>query len=114
MAGALAWSSVTVNEPQLVLKTSLYVFSGSRRSFGSVAPPSSRASGTVTSLQPSAPTVAAASRRSVVVALRRRAAVSSDESPQPGREQGEGENQNRDGAAHRRILPRLTSAGGRL
>ena len=81
MAGALAWSSVTVNEPQLVLKTSLYVFSGSRRSFGSVAPPSSRASGTVTSLQPSAPTVAVEvdSVAAVVVVP----AVSSEESPQP-------------------------------
>ena len=82
MAGALAWSSVTVNEPQFVLKTSLYVFSGSRRSFGFVAPPSSRASGTVTSLQPSAPTVAVdvvVGGRSLVVVP----AVSSEEPPQP-------------------------------
>ena len=99
-----------MNEPQFVLNTSLYVFSGSRRSFGSVAPPSSRASGTVTSLQPSGPTVAVVSVASVVAVV---PAVSS-EPPQPAASKREGENQDGEGAAHRRILPRLTSAGGRL
>ena len=114
MAGAFAWSSVTVNEPQLVLKTSLYVFSGSRRSFGSVAPPSSRASGTVTSLQPSAPDRRGRRSSSSSVVAVVLVAVSSDEPPQPAASSGEGENQDGEGAAHRWILPRLTSAGGRL
>ena len=98
---------MTVNEPQFVLKTSLYVFSGSRRSFGAVAPPSSRAAGTSTSVQPSAVALAV---RSVVasvvgaVVVRRAAAA--------GRERARRreEHENRAGSAHRRILPRLTCA----
>ena len=48
MAGAAAVSSVTTNEPHDVSKRSVHVFSGSSRSVGWVAPPSSRGAGAST------------------------------------------------------------------
>ena len=84
VAGAESRSSVTVNEPQFVLKTSLYVFSGSSRSFGSVAPPSLRGAGASASVQaPEAEDEVVDDDRvvaSVVVP-----ALSSEEPPQPAR-----------------------------
>ena len=51
VAGAASTSSVTTNEPHDVSNVSVQVFSGSSRSVGCVAPPSSRGAGASTSAQ---------------------------------------------------------------
>ena len=51
--GALFWSRATVNVPQFVVTTRLYVVPAASGSFGAVAPPSGFAGGCSTEVQPS-------------------------------------------------------------
>src|SRR6185312_3141918 len=83
VAGAESRSRVTVNEPQFVLKTSLYVFSGSSRSFGSVAPPSARGAGAATCVQPSEADDEVVVDDACVVAAAVVSAASPEDPPQP-------------------------------
>src|SRR6185295_16190059 len=55
VAGAAAWSMATVKSPQFVEKVSVYVTSAESVPSGFVAPPSLRASGASTIVQPDEP-----------------------------------------------------------